>query len=203
MMEEHESSSLSLNIPAFMRKHELKRKSTRRKLLMTALDRKKAGLPPPQLKKSRATGSKIIVETGLRATLPQLKVMLAEPRLEYESQPMMKFQKSASPITRERRKKADVRRTIRQRKRVDETNVKQKTKPVAVVTHYLDKLEVAILKLASAVREGDHLIFESHDQLITSMQIDRKPVKRAMKNAEIGIKVDRPVAVGGLVYRKT
>src|SRR3989338_10281697 len=66
-----------LNIPAFKRKNELKRKARRKHLILTALDRKRAGLP---------LSAGIEVPAVLKATIPQLRTMAHVAKLEYTAQ---------------------------------------------------------------------------------------------------------------------
>jgi len=70
---------------------------------------------------------------------------------------------------------------------------------------YFDKINVAIVKLTSPVREGDQIIFEKEgglfEQPIDSMQIDRKDIKIAHSGDDIGLKTAIKPKVGGLVYK--
>lgn len=75
---------------------------------------------------------------------------------------------------------------------------------VGVVTHYLAKINVAIIKLGMDVEVGDKLQLEgdsgSFKQKVHSMQIDRKNVEMAGRGQEIGMKVNERVKIGELVY---
>lgn len=70
---------------------------------------------------------------------------------------------------------------------------------------YFDKIEVAIVKLTSPLRRGDHIIFEKQDglfeQKVDSMQINRKDVKLAKTGSDIGLKVAMQPKVGAPVYK--
>jgi len=70
-------------------------------------------------------------------------------------------------------------------------------KPVGKVTHYYDKINVAVLELDRALKVGDTIKIVKGDteftQTIDSMQIDRKEVKSAKKGDSIGLKVDQPI----------
>jgi U32 family peptidase len=76
--------------------------------------------------------------------------------------------------------------------------------PVGVVTHYLDKINVVIVKLGADVRVGDHLVLSgeqgSFRQKLKSMQIDRQNVETAGRGKEVGIKVNKKAVVGEMVY---
>lgn len=75
---------------------------------------------------------------------------------------------------------------------------------VGVVTHYLDKINVAIIKLGMDVEVGDKLqlkgVHEVFKQKIHSMQYNRKTIEKAGRDMEIGIKVNQKTVVGELVY---
>lgn len=75
---------------------------------------------------------------------------------------------------------------------------------VGVVTHFLAKINVAIIRLGMNVEVGDKLQLEgdsgSFKQKIHSMQIDRKNVETAGRGQEIGMKVNERVKIGELVY---
>lgn len=70
---------------------------------------------------------------------------------------------------------------------------------------YFDKIDVAIIRVTSPIRVGDTLIFEKQDglfeQVIDSMQIDRKNVTIAKTGSEIGLKVRIKPIVGANVYK--
>ena len=76
---------------------------------------------------------------------------------------------------------------------------------IGTVTHYYDKIKVAVLKLKIPLTVGTTLLFagenSSFKQKITSMQIDRAPVESAAKRQEVGIKVKKAVAVGAVAYQ--
>ncbi|MBU0573246.1 MAG: hypothetical protein KKH83_02065 [Candidatus Margulisbacteria bacterium] len=78
-------------------------------------------------------------------------------------------------------------------------------KPIATVTHWFGKINVAILKLNSPIRLGDKLEFKGCDpeftQIIQSMQINHKFVEKAAKDAEIGVKMSHRVREGVEVFK--
>lgn len=70
-------------------------------------------------------------------------------------------------------------------------------KPIGKVTHFFNKIGVAIIKFNKAVEtgkdvrvKGAHTDFIQH---IGSMQFDHKEIKSAKKGQEVGIKVDEKV----------
>lgn len=82
----------------------------------------------------------------------------------------------------------------------------KKLMQVGHTTHYMEKIDVAIILLDKrGVRKGDILLIEGDNfvatQPIDEMQIDRKPVARAKKGSHIGLKVKFPAKVNGRVYK--
>ena len=77
-------------------------------------------------------------------------------------------------------------------------------KAIGKVSHYYDKIGVAIIELAAPLKVGDKVKFVKGDteteQTIDSMQIERATVESAKKGAIIGIKVDEPLKEGTMVY---
>ncbi|NQT49704.1 hypothetical protein HQ571_03360 [Candidatus Kuenenbacteria bacterium] len=77
-------------------------------------------------------------------------------------------------------------------------------KLIGQVTHYFDKLGVAVLKLKGTIKVGDTLRFEggeiNFEQTMDSMQIDRKPVNKAKKGDDVGMKVNEKVRPGYRVF---
>jgi len=76
--------------------------------------------------------------------------------------------------------------------------------PVGVVTHYLDKIKVVIVKLDTEVRIGDRLVLNGENgpfrQKLSSLQIDRQNVETAFRGNEVGIKVSKKAIVGETMY---
>lgn len=71
---------------------------------------------------------------------------------------------------------------------------------VGSVTHYYDKIGVAIVKLEKAVKVGDRLKFvkdgDTFEQIVASMHVDRSPIEEGKPGQEVGIKVDQKVKDG-------
>lgn len=77
-------------------------------------------------------------------------------------------------------------------------------KKLGKVTHFYDKIGVAVLELTGAIKIGDQVKFvkneEEFEQTVDSLQLDRKEIKSAKKGDDVAIKVDKPVKTGTLVY---
>jgi len=80
-------------------------------------------------------------------------------------------------------------------------------KQVGKVSHYFNKISVAILNLTANLKTGDQVHFLDHScdfrQEITSMQIEHEPIDAAKKGDEVAIKVSKPVRKGTIAYLLT
>lgn len=173
----------TLRVPAFMRRRSI-RAASRRPLLLTALDRKQAGVLPEALqkksqkkKKPQALRLKINSPKKSRSTRLSKKI---EPKTEEFSAPLLDFYaetltpgKILPPKTKA-------------------------PKSIGEVTHYYDKIKVAVIKLNGTLCVGDLIRYElaeptdeedSYEQVVESMEIDREPVFKAGRGKEIGIKL--------------
>jgi len=80
-------------------------------------------------------------------------------------------------------------------------------KQIGKVTHYYDKIGVAVVDLLSGLKSGEKLKFVKDDDEFTqtaeSIQVDRKNVDKAKKGDSIGLKVDQEAKPGTIVYLVT
>ncbi len=80
----------------------------------------------------------------------------------------------------------------------------KKVKALGKVTHFFDRISVAIVKTAGTIKVGDFLRFLGKAgefvQKVDSIQINHKNVPVVNKGAEIGIKVIQEAKVGSLVF---
>lgn len=76
---------------------------------------------------------------------------------------------------------------------------------IGTVTHYLDRIQVAIIHLSASLKKDDFVAIEDENgiffQTVSSMQINRKDVKTAKKGSEIGMKVNQVPKIGGKVFK--
>ncbi|MCM8775425.1 MAG: hypothetical protein NC930_03630 [Candidatus Omnitrophica bacterium] len=77
---------------------------------------------------------------------------------------------------------------------------------VGYVTHYFPHVRAGVVKIKKGeIRRGDLLYFKGHTtdfkQVVTSLQIDHKPIEMARSGAEIGIEVKDRVREGDVVYK--
>jgi len=73
------------------------------------------------------------------------------------------------------------------------------------ITHYYDKIGVAIIELQGTLKVGETVKLKKGDeeteQTVNSIQIEKAAVDSANKGAIVGIKVDQPVKEGTEVYQ--
>ena len=78
-------------------------------------------------------------------------------------------------------------------------------KPIGKVTHYYDKLGVAIIELTVSLSVGDKIKIEGgkneFDQTVEEMQVDHKPVTIAESGDIVGLKINGKVREGALVLK--
>jgi translation elongation factor EF-Tu-like GTPase len=77
-------------------------------------------------------------------------------------------------------------------------------KEIGEVSTFFSHVSVAAIKLKDKLKVGDRIKIKGHttdiEQLVDSMQIDRKEVKEAKKGDEIGIKVNDRVRPNDKVF---
>ena len=76
---------------------------------------------------------------------------------------------------------------------------------VGKITHYFDKIGVAVVDLSGSLAVGDTIKISGKDKEFTmtvaSMQIEHEQIKEAKKGDTIGMKVDQKTGEGDEVYR--
>jgi len=78
---------------------------------------------------------------------------------------------------------------------------------VGKITHFFDKISVAVIELTAELKKGDMISIEGPQtniaQPVASMQIEKKEILVAKKGQSIGMKVNGPVKVNDVVYKVT
>lgn len=67
---------------------------------------------------------------------------------------------------------------------------------VGNVTHYYDKIGVAVVDILAPLKVGDKIKVTGStefEQEVGSMQVEHEDIKKAKKGDQIGMKVDQPV----------
>ena len=81
----------------------------------------------------------------------------------------------------------------------------EEKKLVGKVTHYYNRIGVAIIKLDEDLQYGDEISIEGGitniQETVDSMQFEHKPIKNARKGEEVALKVKDAVRPGDFVYK--
>ena len=76
---------------------------------------------------------------------------------------------------------------------------------VGTITHFYDKIGVAVINVLAPLKVGDRIKISGHDkefeQEISSMQVEHQNINQAKKGDNVGMKVDQPVKDGDEVYK--
>lgn len=76
---------------------------------------------------------------------------------------------------------------------------------VGRISHYYDKIGVAVIEVAKPIKVGDKIKIIGHDkeftQDIVSLQMEHLNVEKAKAKSSVGMKVDSPVKDGDEVYK--
>ncbi len=171
-----------IRIPAFLRKKAIVRQA-KQQLILTALDRKLAGLDVHSKKPLAPIVRKSSSFAEGRLRLGRTKNELKNESPTQVNMSLRSDQKTISIAT------GDHLLIV----------------PIGTVIDYYEKIQVAIIRLKEALRIGDVIQIAAKNflfqQPVDSMQINRKPVKMAKKSAEIGLKVLSQPQVNGTVYK--
>lgn len=77
-------------------------------------------------------------------------------------------------------------------------------KKVGKITHYFDKIGVAVVEILETLKVGDSIKISSgageFTMTVDSMQVEHEQVAEAKKGETIGMKVTQPVSEGDEVY---
>ena len=77
---------------------------------------------------------------------------------------------------------------------------------IGKVTHYYDKIKVAIIELDSALATGETIRFvrggeDLFEQTVDSMQVEHEKIEKAKKGDVIGLKTSKEVKEGAEVFK--
>ena len=80
----------------------------------------------------------------------------------------------------------------------------KKEKPLGVVTHWYDKIGVAVVKLSGKLSIGDKIKIkrgeEEFEETVVSLQIDHKDVTAAKKGDDAAMKLQSKAKEGAEIY---
>jgi len=77
---------------------------------------------------------------------------------------------------------------------------------IGKVTHYYDKIGVAVIELDGGLAKGDKIKFvrggeDMFEQVVDSMQVEHDKIESAKKGDVIGLKTDQEVKEDAEVYK--
>ena len=77
---------------------------------------------------------------------------------------------------------------------------------VGKVTHYYDKIGVAVVELMADLSVGDAIKFtrggeDIFEQTVESMQVEHNKIQSAKKGDIVGLKVNQPVKEGSEIFK--
>jgi translation elongation factor EF-1alpha len=76
---------------------------------------------------------------------------------------------------------------------------------IGKVTHYYNRIGVAVLELEDVIKTGDTIVFLGHttdfSQEVTSMEIEHHKIQSAGPGMEVALKVDEPVRSGDELFK--
>ena len=91
----------------------------------------------------------------------------------------------------------------------DEKNLTEelvKGKKIGQITHFFNKIDVAVLELEGELKVGDTIVIsgrgQEFEQYVDSMQVEHEQVVEAKAGDAVGLKVNQAVKEGDEVYLK-
>lgn len=76
---------------------------------------------------------------------------------------------------------------------------------IGKITHYFDKIGVAVIELSDTLLTGDQIKIAGHGDEFTmtvdSMQVEHEQIKEAHKGQSVGMKTTQPVKPGAEVFK--
>lgn len=75
---------------------------------------------------------------------------------------------------------------------------------IGKITHYYDKIGVAVIEVLGTIAVGDKIRISGSDEFsqeITSIQVEHEKKKEARKGSVVGLKLDQPAKKGDEIYK--
>lgn len=80
-------------------------------------------------------------------------------------------------------------------------------KPIGKITHYYDKIGVAVVEVTKPLKVGDTIKISGHGndvtQTVSSLQVEHAQVQKIAKGDSGALKTDKPVKEGDVIYLVT
>ncbi|MCL4382363.1 MAG: hypothetical protein M1575_01370 [Patescibacteria group bacterium] len=78
-------------------------------------------------------------------------------------------------------------------------------KKIGKITHFYDKIGVAVVSLFGGLKVGDQIKISGHDQefsqTVSSIQIEHEKINEAKKGQIVGLKVEKPVKESDEIFK--
>ncbi len=82
----------------------------------------------------------------------------------------------------------------------------KKGKEIGKITHYFNKIGVAVLELSASLKVGDTIVISAYggdfEQNVDSMEAEHEQLTEAKAGDAVGLKVSQSVKEGDVVYLK-
>ena len=195
----------TLKIPAYLRKTAIY-SQVKQQLILTALDRKQAGLPPGSKKptaKMKKTSPYLATLEKIRGAKKQNSRGAAGATEHSTVGSTGNYSYGRQPSGSQNIDSARAQGRVRKTQILAQL---PKTMPlIGIVTDYWEKIGVAGIKLTSQINKNNFVLIEGETGLFKQsaleMQIDRQPVLTAPAGSHIGLKVENRAILNGKVYK--
>jgi hypothetical protein len=123
--------------------------------------------------------------------------------------PKKQKKKIVKKSAKKAKSKKKAKKAIKPRKKIVSKKAKKSTskaqdKPIGRVTHFFTNIKVAVIKFKVPFKTGGAVRFKGATtdfaQKLSSMQYDHAPVAAAKKGQGVGVKVQKRVREGDLVF---
>ncbi len=180
----------TLKIPAYLRNKVIVNQA-KQQLILTALDRKQAGLPP----NSKVATHKVKRANPLLQTIEKIRAQKQQKEVGRKKM----IEENVTSAMSSARTQGKIRKTAAM------AFVPKKLPQIGTVTDFWEKISVAGIKLNTTLNKNSFVLIEGEDglfkQAALEMQIDREQVMEAPAGSHIGLKVENKAILNGKVYK--
>lgn len=143
--------------------------------------------------------------TVARRTTTRTATRLATTRKTARKATTAKRTTARKTATRRTAKRTTARKTPTKMRRVQVAKRVANKKKVGIISHYFDRIGVAVVETKSAIQKGDRVSIEgpmtNFKQKARSMQHNHKQIEKATRGRSVGLKVNHPVRKKDIIYR--
>lgn len=190
------SNEDKLKVPAFLRKSAIRKKAAK-PLLLTALDRKKAGVKVGETgKKRKRAAAGRLKNSARRLAVSRAVGVFDEPLL---GDVLIDDEFSGEKVS------AHSARLVSAHNAAPVFDDEQEFICIGRMTHYFDGIHVGVIELTAPVRIGEYILFEVEGglcgQRVTSMQCDKRDISLGKTGMDIGLKLVSAPMIHGKVFK--